>query len=79
MRCSVFAFVFASVLGLGSGCGGPPEPALVDCDALAAEQPACMDAAAIADCEDANERCAAQGGDVIVAESCPLQFSCTVE
>lgn len=77
MRCSVFVLLLASALGLG--CGGAPEPTLVDCDALAADQPTCMDAAAVADCEDANERCAAQGGDVIVAESCPLQFSCTVE
>lgn len=77
-----FAVVFLLVsllvvLGPVACDGTAGEPGLADCDALAAEQPACMDEAAIADCEDANEECAGAGGDVVVAESCPLQFSCS--
>lgn len=56
-----------------SGCGANR----VDCDALAKEQPACMDEGAIEACEAANALCEERGGDVHVLESCPLQFACS--
>jgi len=59
-----------------AGCGGAQ---LVDCDAVAAEQDACMDDASLAACRAANDECEAAGaGEVLVLESCPLQFSCSL-
>ena len=57
-----------------TGCG----PKLADCEALAADQPECMNDVAKADCEATNEQCADElGGEVLVLESCPLQFACS--
>jgi hypothetical protein len=59
-----------------AGCGGPK---LVDCDKIAAEQAACMDAWSTQSCEEENDECANAGtGEVLVLESCPLQFSCSL-
>ncbi len=56
------------------GCG----PKLADCEALATDQPECMNDVAKADCEATNEQCADElGGEVLVLESCPLQFACS--
>jgi hypothetical protein len=54
------------------GCGAQ----LVDCDALARDQAACMDEETIADCKATNAQCEESGGEVLVLESCPLQFAC---
>jgi hypothetical protein len=54
------------------GCGAQ----LVDCEALARDQEACMDEEAIADCKATNAQCEELGGEVLVLESCPLQFAC---
>ncbi|MCC7074624.1 MAG: hypothetical protein IT383_25170 [Deltaproteobacteria bacterium] len=57
-------------------CLDDPRPRLVDCQALADEQPQCMDDEAMAACTDANDACAEEGV-VAVGESCPLSFSCS--
>ena len=68
------AFSVVVVLAL-SACGSGP--ALVDCDQLATSQDACMDDASLKACKAANDECAATtNGEVLVLESCPLQFSC---
>jgi hypothetical protein len=56
------------------GCG----PKLADCEAIATEQADCMNDVAKADCEATNTQCADElGGEVLVLESCPLQFACS--
>ncbi len=63
-----------AVFGLMNGCGTKT----IDCEALAAEQPDCMNEAARQDCADTNDQCVADGGDEVIAlESCPLQFACS--
>jgi len=57
-----------------SACG----PQLVDCEAIAAEQPDCVNDAAIASCERENAVCEERGsGEVLTLESCPLSFACS--
>jgi hypothetical protein len=71
VRCVLSAVVVVSL----SACGGPT---LVDCDQLATSQAACMDDDAVKACKAANDECAATtDGEVLVLESCPLQFSCS--
>ena len=54
------------------GCGAQ----LADCEALARDQASCMDEEALADCKATNTQCEESGGEVLVLESCPLQFAC---
>ncbi len=57
-----------------TGCG----PKLADCEALATDQPGCMNDVAKADCEATNTQCSdVAGGEVLVLKSCPLQFACS--
>jgi hypothetical protein len=57
-----------------TGCG----PTLADCEALATDQADCMNDVAKADCEATNTQCSdVAGGEVLVLESCPLQFACS--
>lgn len=61
-----------------TACLAEPPSRLADCDALAEEQPDCMDDEAMADCIEANDTCA-ETGEVEVGESCPLTFTCYQE
>jgi hypothetical protein len=58
--------------GIAVGCGAK----LADCEALARDQAACMNDQALADCRATNTQCEESGGEVLVLESCPLQFAC---
>jgi hypothetical protein len=70
----VFSLIFVVVLG--TGCGSAK---LVDCEKLAADNAACVDDDALASCQAENTECEAAGaGEVLVLESCPLQFSCSL-
>ncbi len=68
---TLVAVTVAAFVVVVSGCGGDVQ----DCQKLAAEQAGCMPASAVAACEQENEQCK-DGGEVLVLESCPLQFSC---
>lgn len=65
--------VVVVVLSLAA-CGGPK---LADCEQIATSQDACMDDESLKACKAANDACGATAdGEVLVLESCPLQFSC---
>jgi hypothetical protein len=71
----IVSFPALAIAAFAFGCGGPT---LVDCDRLAASQDACMDDGSLAACREANDECEdVAGGEVLVLESCPLQFSCS--
>jgi hypothetical protein len=61
-----------ALVALGSGCGAK----LADCEALARDQSECMPDSAVAACEATNAQCEETGSEVLVLESCPLQFAC---
>jgi hypothetical protein len=70
VACSVVAIALSL-----SACGGPK---LVDCERIAEANDDCMDDASVKACTEANDECAATAdGEVLVLESCPLQFSCS--
>lgn len=69
---SKLALVLGVAAFVATGCG----PSLADCDAIAVEQKACMNEDALAACRAANALCEENGGEVLVLESCPLQFAC---
>ena len=73
----MFRVAFSVVVVIAvAACGGPK---LADCETLASEQDACMDDASLKACNDANDECAETAdGEVLVLESCPLQFSCSL-
>lgn len=52
---------------------GCPEPDPTLCTDLMETQPGCMTEENLPECEAANEACP---GEVLVMESCPLQFGC---
>jgi hypothetical protein len=75
MPCPVrpLAFLLCGSALLSCACG----PSLQDCAALAEQQPECMPQTAIDACEERNAACAEEpNGEVVVLESCPLQFAC---
>jgi hypothetical protein len=51
-----------------------PEGDPTFCTDLMETSSGCMDEGNLAECEDANEECP---GEVLVLESCPLQFACS--
>lgn len=56
-----------------AACPAPPDPDPGFCTDLMEADSACMNEDNLADCEEANEACP---GEVLVMESCPLQFGC---
>jgi hypothetical protein len=62
-------------LGLVAACGGEP-PASDFCDRMAEQNEGCFDENSRAECEAVIEDGCAED-DVVVLESCPVQFACS--
>lgn len=73
MRTLLLALALAA-LSLGLACG-PGEPSDF-CAEVLAENEACLQSSSREDCEARNDECP---GRVLIAESCPIQFSCPAE
>lgn len=67
------SFIAVVVAAMGCSAG---EGQVSDCAQIAADNASCMPQSAIDDCEAAHDDCA-DGGEVLTAESCPLQFNCS--
>lgn len=70
----LLAAVVSLVAFAAAGCSAQ----LADCEALARDQADCMPQGAVAECEATNAQCEEAGAEVLVLESCPLQFACDV-
>jgi hypothetical protein len=61
------------LLGLAVACAGDDDVPSTFCDDLMANDAGCMNEDNLAECKTAQAECP---GNVLVMESCPLQFGC---
>lgn len=71
MRARFALSLSSALLALATACG--PGASSDFCVQALEDHAACLTATAAEDCEAANDECP---GEVLVAESCPVQFSC---